>query len=492
MKMIEGFKIYFLKGDSLMIHKKSLCTFVLISFLFSSENIVAMLNRKPVVAKETVVPLNYAIYKLMAQFMNCEFGLILDGDNMNQSMQDQWERFIKHYPREMDLRNVSNSLNALYGSFVKKITGFRGNNKRFEVLLKNSNINNRSLKLMPLDDFLNQDQVKAAFIVLGRDVAKDMQPISGNPDTLPGSGSIITPPPVSAPGEPKLRIKTSPDSEEEEMVQLLTDPELDPKSPKAIEVAKEFLGLDKKQISDRDEIERIVDERLEEIKEMFADQPKKEETLKQAADIAKNILERQIDNPSEDSEEEEMVQLLTSSKLDSKSLKVIEAAAKFLKLNEEQIKSKDEIEQVVAKKLQEIQLVQNPVKQEKLARAAEVAKDILEYQIDNPNVSSGVSEAFRQTVADRANLIAQTLLSDNISEVTSNNIMKALQKANIIIWGIKENSNKMAYLMGYVQSCVWNLPLQSLSKNISGDQAQVISRVAEVLKTINKQLAHRA
>lgn len=403
----EVFKIYFLKGDSLMIHKKLLCSFVFMSFLFSHGNVVAM-YKKSVKVKNNVlanqVPFDTAITSLMSQLQDTNFSLTLGGDNMQQPMQDQWERFINNRAREIDFNNVSNSLNALYPDFIKKIMLRPKNQERFAAGLKNSNINNVYVQNMSLSGFLNADQVKAAFMASGANIVKNMQSNSGNLNTLPTNNPspIPTPPPA-----PRL--------DEAQIVVELTKPNLDQQSPKAVLAADKFLEVDEDEVMTRDDIERLFEEKMEKIQSDFANMPQQQSKMMEAAEVAQEILMNQVEEGNEN----------------------------------------------------------EPTSEPK-----------------NP-----VSDEFRQKVVNGGMIIAQSLFNDNIFVVTERKINQVMEESdNSKIRALRRmlsesnTDQEMAYLIGYVQSCILQIQ-QSSSKNISGDAVQVISRIADTLRALNMQQA---
>lgn len=376
-----------------MIHKKLLCSFVFMSLFISHGNVLA-----------NQVPLPEAIRLLMPKFMSQSFALKLGDNNIVQPMQNQWERFIKHHPREIDFSNISNSLDAFYESFVKEIVFYGSNENRFTELLRDSNINNIMLRNLLLSDFLNQKQVKAAFMVLGEDTIKDMQPNSGNLNTLPidNPSSIPTPPPA-----PRL--------DEDQIVAELTDPNLDQKSPKAVVAARKLLDIAMDEQLSRFDIQSAFEREQANIMEQFANFPKQQPKMMEAAEVAQEILMKEVEEGN----------------------------------------------------------VNEPTSQPK-----------------NP-----VSDEFRQKVVNSGMIIAQSLFNDNIFVVTERKINQVMEESdNSKIRALRRmlsesnTDQEMAYLIGYVQSCILQIQ-QSSSKNISGDAGQVISRIADTLRALNMQQA---
>jgi hypothetical protein len=447
--------------------------------------------------------------------MKMHVNLKLGGKLIDQSMQRQWERFIKHYPKEIDFNNVSNSLDALYGSFVKQIAEVeRDNRGSFQKLLQNHK--DEALMGFRFKSFLENDQVKAAFMVLGTDTVQDIKPNSGNLNTLPTNNPspIPTPPPA-------LRL------DEAQIVVELTKPNLDQQSPKAVLAADKFLEVDEDEVMTRDDIERLFEEKMEKIQSDFANMPQQQSKMMEAAEVAQEILmnkvaaEQQPNNPSSivtpppapALSENQIVAELTDPNLKPESPKAVLAASKFLDIAMDEQLSRIDIQNAYEREMADIQknFANQPQKQEKLADATEIAKAILEKEVrkkgsswspaTNPNWTeqpkNPVSDAFHQRVQNDGMIIAQSLLNDNIFVVTDKNIMTALQKANIMIWGLTENPAKMAYLIGYVQDTILQLQKSSSknvpgSKNVSGDAVRAISRIAETLRALNMQQARRA
>jgi hypothetical protein len=481
----EVFKIYFLKGDSLMIHKKLLCSFVFMSLFISHGNIFSS---------------NPSITAIMSKFMKMHVELKLGGKLIDQSMQSQWERFIKHYPRAIDFNNVSNSLDALYGSFVKQIDEVEKNNRaRFQKLLQSHK--DEALLGSRLKEFFANDQVKAAFMVLGEDTIKDMQPNSGNLNTLPtdNPSPIPTPPPA-------LRL------DEDQIVAELTNPNLDPKSPKAVLAADKFLEVDEDEVMTRNEIERLFQEKLEKIQSDFANTPQQQSKMTEAAEAAKEILEKEVreKGPSRSPAtnpnwtEKQVVAELTNPNLDPKSPKAVEAARKLLDIAMDEQLSRFDIQSAFEREQANImeQFANFPKQQPKMMEAAEVAQEILMKEVEEGNVNeptsqpkNPVSDEFRQKVVNGGMIIAQSLFNDNIFVVTERKINQVMEESdNSKIRALRRmlsesnTDQEMAYLIGYVQSCILQIQ-QSSSKNISGDAGQVISRIADTLRALNMQQA---
>ena len=107
-------------------------------------------------------------------------------------------------------------------------------------------------------------------------------------------------------------------------------------------------------------------------------------------------------------------------------------------------------------------------------------------RIKNPTVDHQpqiISDAFRQRIQDVGMSIAKKMLEKNIL-VNEQNLTMTLQDLNIVIWGMENNqSEKMAYLMGYVQNCIYQL------QKSSGNSAPMIVNLAEVLKALNQKAA---
>lgn len=99
-----------------------------------------------------------------------------------------------------------------------------------------------------------------------------------------------------------------------------------------------------------------------------------------------------------------------------------------------------------------------------------------------------ISNAFLQRVQTDGAKLAQILLNRKITKVTESNLNAALKRSNIMIWGLEQDSEKMAYLMGYVQNCV--VMLNKINKKVNPDK--MLRRTLEVLQTLKESKPARA
>ncbi len=402
-----------------------------------------------------------SVHKVMPEFMKMKVDLKLGGKDIFQSIQKQWERFIKHHPREIDFKNVSNSLDAFYVSFVKEIAEIRKDNKGiFQKFLQKQNDSN--LLGQRFVTFLQLPKVKAAFMVLGEDVIWEMQ----------GSPKEIIEPVI-----PKKRTSWSPKTNEsalseEQIVEELLNENVDVAHPTAADVsnASKFLGLHMgEQISNSD-IANACSKKISEIMTEFQDMPEKQEKYQKAAEIAQKILSNTylITVPQ---------QVVTQDQ--------IEAAKQILDIMVNGIPTKHETEKAYRKKLQHFHGDLNDSKNKEFLSSFNRARDLL-LEAAESNISTGpgviVPNEFRKMVLEKGMEIAQQLIEQGGS---MNDMMNALQseKSSSDI-----SDEDMAYFMGYVQKCILLLK-KSPKVLVSQEVIQQISNIAQVLKSLNAQVA---
>lgn len=417
---LEVFKIYFLKGDSLMIPKKLLSSFVLMSLLFSSGDVCSSVQ-------------DPEISRLMPRFMKLNVALVLGGKMEMQSIQAQWERFIDHYPKQMDFNNITNSLNALYGNFVKQISLLTtGNQKRFldflgdmQSTLRFDNVDNE------LKFFLNEPQVKSEFIEAAMDNLKN-----------PSSATV---PPVSTVTPPSAPV--------------INQPKINWNSPKLkLEIAT---------------AEKLIKENADSLPQDL--QTKQE--IKSLAILAQDFGPGKNDPKVIQHAEE----LLGLQNVEAYSREAIEQQADKLAIEIMAIKNQ-QVQELATRALnQTVEILDNQIAQAETPSVAPVTQPItyIKAKTVDPETSpstapagkSLVSVKFRKKVASNAMELAQELLKDGQSV---HGFFNKPEFAN-------DNSEKIAYYKGYLQAC-----LRMLSKN-QVNPAPVISNIAEVLKVLNQK-----
>ena len=204
--------------------------------------------------------------------------------------------------------------------------------------------------------------------------------------------------------------------------------------------------------------------------------------------------------------ETRLMKYLLSPNLDSKSAKAIEMAGSFLGVES---LSRDEIEQQYVREMDKIRADYFGEKQAEMIKAAEVAADILKNQVEVEEQNSGSDSqpgsdiepsndvddfnAFIQAVQNGGMMIAQSLFNQNVSVVTERNIQSEIFGS--IRKELKRNGGmyydkKMAYLMGYVQNCIWLLQNSAGIPAGNLNPAQAVSNLIQVLSKINERVSN--
>lgn len=171
---------------------------------------------------------------------------------------------------------------------------------------------------------------------------------------------------------------------------------------------------------------------------------------------------------------EKAVQVLTEPSLDQNSSVVIQAARNLLDIDESS--SRSEIEQAFAEGMSEIAQIQNLEQQKTYTQALKVAEEVLDRQVaKSDHENQPISDEFRKFIQEHAIKIARRLITEG------NTVNEIMKDPNLIHLDL--SSQQIAYMMGYVQSCM-NMLQQGAMKN----SVDSIVRMVEVLKNINLAL----